>query len=237
MRKIIVITHLSLDGVMQSPGGPEEDPQGGFTHGGWGMLFDDDLVLRYLEKLMAGEFDLLLGRRTYDIWSGYWPDHADNFIGKAFGKAVKYVVTRGARPLPWKESVRIGGKAMEAIRRLKKTRGPDLHVWGSGELLQSLIKARLVDEHRIWVYPVVLGYGKRLFEPGTPPHRLKQVESQAGSGGIVLNIYRQDGSVPSLPMARIKAKRAAAGKSARTRGKRSPPRNRGGRRRAAWKSG
>jgi dihydrofolate reductase len=201
------------------------------------MLFDDDLVLKYLEKLMAGKFDLLLGRRTYDIWSGYWPRHVDNFIGKAFDKAVKYVVTRGDRPLPWNESVRMGGKAMAAIRKLKKTKGPDLHVWGSSNLLQSLIKARLVDEHRIWVYPVVLGYGKRLFEPGAPPHRLKLVESQAGSGGVVLNIYRQDGSLPSLPMARIKAKRAAAGKPTRTRGTRSPPRNRAGRRREAWKSG
>jgi dihydrofolate reductase len=214
MRKIIAITHLSIDGVLQSPGGPEEDPQGGFTHGGWGMLFDDDLVPKVLRKLMAGKFDLLLGRRTYDIFAGYWPRHADNFIGEAFGKAVKYVVTRGAKPLPWQESVRIGGKAVEAIRKLKRTQGPDLHVWGSGNLLQTLIRARLVDEHRILVYPAVLGYGKRLFEPGTPPHRLKLVESKAGSGGVVINTYRQDGSIPSTPMARIKAKRAAAGKSA-----------------------
>jgi dihydrofolate reductase len=213
MRKIIAITHLSLDGIMQSPGGPEEDPQGGFTHGGWGMLFDDDLVPKYLGKLMKGRFDLLLGRRTYDIWAGYWPMHADNPIGKAFGKAVKYVVTRGSAPLPWQESVRIGGKAVEAIRKLKRNKGPDLHVWGSGNLLQTLIKARLVDEHRILIYPAVLGYGKRLFEPGAPPHRLKLVESKAGSGGIVLNTYRQDGSIPSTPMAPIQANRAAAGKS------------------------
>ena len=218
MRKIIAITHLSLDGVMQSPGGPEEDPQGGFTHGGWGMLFDDDLVPKHLEKLMAGKFDLLLGRRTYDIWAGYWPGNADNFIGQAFAKAVKYVVTGGSKPLPWKESVRVGGKVVEAIRKLKKTKGPDLHVWGSGHLLQTLIKARLVDEHRIWVYPVVLGYGKRLFEPGAPPHRLKLAESKAGSGGVVLNTYRQDGSVPSTPMARIKAKRAAGRKTAKRKG-------------------
>lgn len=215
MRKIIAITHLSIDGVMQSPGGPEEDPQGGFTHGGWGMLFEDDLVFKYLQKLMAGKFDLLLGRRTYDIFAGYWPRHADNFIGEAFAKATKYVVTRGSRPLPWKESVRIAGKSLEAIRKLKKAKGPDLHVWGSGNLLQSLIKAKLVDEHRILIYPAVLGYGKRLFEPGAPPHRLKLVESQAGSGGIVFNTYRQDGALPSMPMARIKAKQAAAKKAAR----------------------
>src|SRR6266849_6233903 len=117
MRKLIAITQLSLDGVMQAPGGPEEDPQGGFTHGGWAMIFDDDLVPKYLEKLMAGKFDLLLGRRTYDIWVGYWPQHVDNFIGKAFDQAAKYVVTRGSRPLPWKGSVRIG--SLEAIRKLK----------------------------------------------------------------------------------------------------------------------
>jgi dihydrofolate reductase len=209
MRKIIAITHLSLDGVMQGPGGPEEDPQGGFTHGGWAMLFDDDLVPKQLEKLMAEKFDLLLGRRTYDIWKGYWPRHTDNFIGKALDKAVKYVVTGGSKPLPWEKSVRIGGKALEGIRKLKKTKGPDLHVWGSGNLLQSLIKARLVDEHRIWIYPVVLGYGKRLFEPGSPPHRLKLMETKAGSGGVLINTYRRAGSVPSMPMARIKAKKAA----------------------------
>ena len=223
VRKIIAITHLSLDGVMQAPGGPEEDPQGGFIHGGWAMLFDDDLVPKQLETLMAEKFDLLLGRRTYDIWKGYWPLNTDNFIGKALDQAVKYVVTGGSKPLPWEKSVRIsamggkggkGAKALEGIRKLKKTKGPDLHVWGSGNLLQSLIKARLVDEHQIWVYPVVLGYGKRLFEPGSPPHRLKLVESKAGSGGVVINTYRQDGSVPSMPMARIKAKQAAARKAA-----------------------
>src|SRR4051812_14688336 len=137
MRKIIAITQLSLDGVMQAPGGPEEDPQGGFTHGGGAMIFNDDLVPKYLEKLMAGKFDLLLGRRTYDIWVGYWPQHKDNFIGKAFDKAVKYVVTRGSKPLPWEKSMRLGGrdgKALEEIRKLKKTKGPDLHVWGSSDL-------------------------------------------------------------------------------------------------------
>lgn len=214
MRKLIAITQISLDGVMQAPGGPEEDPKGGFIHGGWAMIFDDDLVPKYMEKLMAGKFDLLLGRRTYDIWAGYWPLHTDNFIGKAFDKAVKYVVTGGSKPLPWKESVRIGAKALDGIRKLKRTKGPDLHVWGSGELLQSLIKARLVDEHRVLVFPAVLGYGKRLFEPGTPPHRLKLVETKVGSGGILINTYRQDGSIPSVPMARIKARMAAAGKAA-----------------------
>ena len=217
VRKLIAITQLSLDGVMQSPGGPGEDPRGHFTHGGWAMLFDDDVLPEHMEKLMAGKFDLLLGRRTYDIWVGYWPKHEDNSIGKAFARAVKHVVTRKSKPLPWKGSVRIGGDAVAGIRRLKRTKGPDLHVWGSGELLQTLIKARLVDEHQIWVFPVVLGYGKRLFEPGTPPHRMKLVESKHGSGGILINTYRQDGAVPSLPMARIKAKLAAARKTGANR--------------------
>jgi dihydrofolate reductase len=104
--------------------------------------------------------------------------------------------------------VRIGGEAMEGVRKLKKSKGPDLHVWGSSELLQSLIKARLVDEHQIWIFPAVLGYGKRLFEPGAPSHRLKLVESKAGSGGVVINTYRPDGAIPSTPMAQIKSKRA-----------------------------
>ncbi len=220
MRKIVAITQLSLDGVMQAPGGPDEDTQSGFTHGGWAMLFQDNAVLASVDKLMSGKFDILLGRRTYDIFAGYWPHHGDNSIGKAFNKAVKYVATRKTDSLPWDKSLRVGGDVVKAIKKLKASKGPSLHVWGSSAFLQSLITAGLVDEYQFWTFPVVLGYGKRLFESGAPPQRLKLVHSQTGSGGVVVSTYRPVGPLPSAgkkpatgkgkpqPKTKAKAKRA-----------------------------
>ncbi len=198
MRKLIALTHLSLDGIMQAPGGPEEDPSGGFTHGGWAMR-SDPAVGDALDQVMAGEFDLLLGRRTYDIWAPYWPHHADNPIGQAFNRATKFVVTHRSDGLVWPTTQRIGGTGdvVDELRRLKTSGGPDLHIWGSGELLQTLIAADLVDEFRVWVYPLILGRGKRLFEAGVPPRSLALVESRATSTGMLLNTYR-----PTGPLAR-----------------------------------
>jgi dihydrofolate reductase len=190
MRKIIAITQLSLDGVMQGPGGPEEDPSNGFTQGGWFMRFGDEGVMQALDETIAGKFDLLLGRRTYDIWTAYWPHHGDNPIGRAFNRATKYVVTRGRKPLAWEKSERIDGDVVKKIRRLKAAKGPALHVWGSGNLLQTLIAAGLVDEHRLWIAPVVLGGGKRLFENGLPPHALTLVKTHRTPNGLLLNTYR-----------------------------------------------
>ena len=163
MRKIIAITQLSLDGVMQAPGGPEEDPRGGFTHGGRAMPFGDDAWFKVMDRLLSGKFAMLLGRRTYQIFAGYWPHAGDNLIANAFNQATKYVVTHSLKQLDWKKSVGIGGDAVAGIRRLKASKGPALHVWGSSELLQTLIAARLVDEFHNWMVPVVLGNGKRLF--------------------------------------------------------------------------
>jgi dihydrofolate reductase len=204
MRKLIAITQLSLDGVMQAPGGPDEDRQSGFTHGGWAMLSEDDAVAKALEKLMAGKFALLLGRRTYDIFAGYWPKHGDNLIGKALNQAAKYVVTSQRDRLDWQESIRIGGKAAAAVRKLKETKGPPLHIWGSSVLLQSLIAADLIDEYQFWTVPVVLGYGKRLFEPGVPPRKLKLVEGKIGSAGVVVATYRPHGPLPEAKPAKAK---------------------------------
>ena len=161
MRKIIAITHVTLDGIMQAPGGPEEDPRGGFTHGGWAMPFVDDAAGKVIGEIIAGEFDMLLGRRTYDIFASYWPHQGDNPIAKAFNKATKYVVTHRPGQLGWKTSQPIGGDVVDEVRRLKASGGPALHIWGSSELLQTLNAAELVDEHRLWVFPVVLGKGKR----------------------------------------------------------------------------
>ena len=137
---------------------------------------------------------MLSGRRTYDIWSGYWPDHGDNPIGKAFNKATKYAVTHRPDGLAWKTSQRIGGA--DEVRRLKATDGPGLHVWGSSELLQTLIAADLVDEYRMWVAPVVLGEGKRLFENGVPPRGLSLVATRSTPRGVLLNTYRPAGPLP-----------------------------------------
>ena len=197
MRKIIAITQVSLDGVMQSPGGAEEDPRNGFTHGGWAMPFATDAGRQAIGEIMAEEFDMLLGRRTYQIFAGYWPHHGDNPIGKAFNKATKFVVTRSLDRLDWETSQRIGGDVADGLRRLKASDGPALHVWGSSELLQTLIAAELVDEHRLWVFPVVLGQGKRLFENGVPPRRLSLVATWSTPSGVLLNTYRPAGPLPS----------------------------------------
>ncbi|HET7538139.1 MAG TPA: dihydrofolate reductase family protein [Candidatus Didemnitutus sp.] len=196
MRKLIAITQLTLDGVMQAPGGPEEDPSGGFAEGGWAMLFGDETIGKALREIMAGEFDLVLGRRTYEIWAAYWPLAGDHFIGNAFNKATKHVVTRTLRRLDWANSHPVEGDVVDGIRRLKDASGPELHVWGSSVLLQTLIAADLVDEFRLWICPVVLGKGKRLFENGLPPRSLTLVESRRTSKGVLLNTYRPTGPLP-----------------------------------------
>lgn len=193
MRSIIAITQVALDGVMQAPGGPEEDPSNGFTHGGWAMPFVDAAAAEVVEETIAGAFDMLLGRRTYEIFAACWPNQGDNPIAKAFNKATKYVVTRSLERLDWKRSQRIDGDVVEELRWLKGSEGPPLHVWGSGELLQTLIAAELVDEYRIWIFPVVLGGGKRLFENGVPPRGLTLVATRSTPSGVLVNTYRPAG--------------------------------------------
>lgn len=199
MRKVIAITHVTLDGIMQAPGGPEEDPRGGFTHGGWAMLFSDETGGEAIDEIMAGEFDLLLGRRTYEIFTAYWPYAGDNPIALAFNRATKYVVTQSLDRFDWANTQPIGGDPVDGIRRLKASDGPDLHVWGSGELLQTLFAADLVDEFRVWVYPVLVGMGKRLFDDGLPPRRLALVDSRRTPAGVLLNTYRPAGPLPDGP--------------------------------------
>ncbi len=176
MRKLIAITQVTVDGVMQAPGGPEEDPSDGFTHGGWAMSFGDAVLGRVIDELMAGEFDMLLGRRTYEIFAGYWPGHGDNAIGKAFNGATKYVVTRTLDRLDWQGSRPIDGDVVEGVRRLKAAAGPELHIWGSGNLLQTLIATGLVDEYR---------YSDAPPHPGSPnPRRTNLSKSRCGSSTL-----------------------------------------------------
>ena len=186
MRKIIAITQVTVDGVMQGPGGTEEDPSNGFTQGGWAMPFVDEAAGKVIDELMAGEFDMLLGRRTYDIFANYWP-HQKNSIAKAFNKATKYVVTHRPDHLDWKVSTRIDGDVVDELGRLKASEGPELHIWGSSELLQTLNAAELVDEYRVWVFPVVLGKGKRLFENGVTPRGLSLVATGSTPTGVLFN--------------------------------------------------
>src|SRR5262249_5525746 len=197
MRKIIAITQVTLDGVMQAPGGPEEDPSNGFTHGGWAMRFFDDALNQVASDTMAGAFDMLLGRRTYEIFAAYWPNQGDNPIATAFNKATKYVVTHRRDRLDWEKSQRIDGDVVAELRRLKASDGPPLYVWGSGGMLQTLIAAELVDEYRLWVFPLVLGKGKRLFENGLPPRGLTLVETRRTPRGVLVNTYRPAGPLPS----------------------------------------
>lgn len=196
MRKIIAITQVTLDGVMQAPGGPEEDPSNGFTHGGWAMPFVDDTASKVINEIIAGEFDMLLGRRTYEIFAAYWPNQGDNPIAKAFNKATKYVVTHSLDRCDWEKSHRIDGDVVEEVRRLKTSDGPALHIWGSSQLLQTLIAADLVDEYRVWVFPLVLGEGKRLFENGVPPRGLTLVETRSTPRGVLVNTYHPAGPLP-----------------------------------------
>jgi dihydrofolate reductase len=197
MRKIIAITQVTLDGVMQAPGGPEEDPENGFTHGGWAMPFVDDAVMQALNETVTGRFDMLLGRKTYEVFAAYWPYQGDNPVTKGYNKATKYVVTRCPAQLDWKESQKISGDIVDEVRRLKASEGPELHIWGSHELLQTLIAADLLDEYRMWVSPVVLGKGKRLFENGVPSRALSLIATQRTPSGVLLNAYRPAGPLPT----------------------------------------
>jgi dihydrofolate reductase len=193
MRKIIVITQLTLDGVMQAPGGPDEDPRSNFIHGGWAMSFGDETITRVLNETVGAEHDLLLGRRTYDIFAAYWPHQGDNPVTKGFDRAVKHVITRRPDDLGWKTAKPIGGDIVAGVRALKDSDGPEVHVWGSHEVLQTLIPAGVIDEYRLWIAPVVVGGGKRLFENGVPAGVLELVATARSRSGVVFSTYRPVG--------------------------------------------
>ena len=196
MRKLQVITMLSLDGVMQAPGGPDEDREGGFAFGGWTASFVDEDLDPTMEETMRHSSDLLLGRRTYEIFTTYWPHHADEpVIGKPFNDATKYVVSRGNPSLDWGPAELIGGDAAEGVAAVKETEGPDLQVWGSANLIQTLMGAGLVDEYRLWTFPVTIGTGKRLFADGTVPGTLRLAESSVTKSGVVLARYEVAGEL------------------------------------------
>jgi dihydrofolate reductase len=195
MRKLVVSTFLTLDGVMQAPGGPGEDDEGGFAFGGWSVHYWDDLMGQVMGEAMSVPFDLLLGRRTYDIFAAYWPTAPDEAGGKPLNDATKYVVSRGRPALDWKESVLIDGDAAQGVAKLKEGDGPELQVHGSGNLIQTLMRHGLVDEYRLWVFPLVIGSGKRLFADGTIPAGLKLVDSKVSTTGVVIGTYHPAGEI------------------------------------------
>ena len=195
MRKIIASTFLSFDGVMQAPGGPEEDPTGGFTEGGWSFPYWDDMMGKVMGENMSAPFDLLLGRKTYEIFAAHWPYAGENPVAQLFNKVTKYVASRTLDKLDWVNSELLDGDAAEAVARLKAADGPDLQVHGSGALLQTLIGAGLIDEYRLWVFPVILGHGKRLFEKGTAAQALSLVDTKSSSTGVLINTYRPAGAL------------------------------------------
>jgi dihydrofolate reductase len=195
MRKLLVSTFLTLDGVMQAPGGPEEDDSGGFAYGGWSVRYWDEMMGQVMSEAMSAPFDLVLGRRTYDIFAAYWPHAPEEAGAKPLNDATKYVASRSRPTLEWKESVVIEGDAAEGIMELKRGDGPELQVHGSGNLIQTLLRHNLVDQYRLWVFPVVIGSGKRLFSDGTIPSGLKLLDSKVSTTGVVIGTYEPAGEI------------------------------------------
>lgn len=195
MRKLIVLTFISLDGVMQAPGGPEEDPTGGFKYGGWVFPYFDEMLGKEMDKQMREPFDLLLGRKTYEIFSGYWPYIEEGSIAVKFNNTTKYVVSKTLKNPSWAHSVLISDNAAQEIKKLKEQDGPMLQVHGSGNLIQTLLKHDLVDELWLKIFPITLGKGKRLFAEGTNPAAFKLLESAVSPNGVIVASYARAGDV------------------------------------------
>ena len=190
MRQIVVSTFLTLDGVMQAPGGPEEDPDGGFDHGGWSHGYWDDAMGARMGELMGKPFDLLLGRKTYEIFAAYWPHASEEAGAGPLNAARKHVASRTLDTVEWENSTLLEGDVAEAVAALKQGDGPELQVHGSGDLVQTLLAHDLVDEFRLMIFPVVLGTGKRLFADGAVPAGLTLTDSAVSTSGVVMATYK-----------------------------------------------
>ena len=195
MRQLIVQTFVTLDGVMQAPGGPGEDDDGGFAYGGWSVNYWDERMGQVMDEATSRPFAMVLGRRTYDIMAAYWPHAPEEEGGKVFNEATKYVASRGRPMLEWANSVLVGGDAAAGIAALKREDGPELQVHGSANLIQTLLRHNLVDQYRLWVFPVVTGSGKRLFAEGTSPAGLKLVDSKVSTTGVVMGTWEPAGEI------------------------------------------
>ncbi len=193
MRKIIVLTFISLDGVMQAPGGPTEDPSGNFKYGGWTVPYFDDFLGKTMTEQMSKPFDLLLGRKTFEIFASYWPHHEAE--GAGINKATKYVASNTLTAHEWSKSVFLKGNVAEAIEKLKQQDRPDLQVHGSSNLIQTLMEHDLVDEFWLKIFPLTLGTGKRLFAEGTIPASYALTESKSSPSGVIIATLNRAGKV------------------------------------------
>jgi dihydrofolate reductase len=193
MRKIKIIEHISLDGVIQAPGGPEEDPSDGFAYGGWAGPHADPEAGGHIVAAHGDAFDLLLGRRTYDIWSGHWPKAPKSPMADSINAATKYVATHRPKSLEWGPAEGLGADIVEGIRRIKEKSGSHLIVWGSSTLTPVLLEHGLADEVMLLVFPVLLGVGKRIFSEGTPPRELALVSTKAAGSGVIISTYKPSG--------------------------------------------
>jgi dihydrofolate reductase len=193
MRKIIILTFISLDGVMQAPGGPEEDTSGGFEYGGWTVPYFDEFMNEVMGEQMTKPFDLLLGRRTFEIFASYWPKHEDAWPG--INTVIKYVASNSLTKHEWNNSVFLKGDVANEIKKLKEQDGPDLQVYGSGNLIQTLLKHDLVDELWLKIFPVTLGKGRKLFTEGTIPAGWKLIDSKVSPQGVIVANYKREGEV------------------------------------------
>lgn len=193
MRKIIVLTFMSLDGVMQAPGGPGEDTSGDFKYGGWTVPYFDDFAGQVMSEQMKQPFSLLLGRKTFEIFASYWPDHADQWPG--INEEKKYVVSTSLKSHTWSNSVFINDNVVQELKKIKQEEGPDLQVHGSAKLIQTLLKNDLVDELWLKIFPLTLGKGKRLFEEGTIPAAFTLIESKISPSGVIVANYKRTGEV------------------------------------------
>lgn len=195
MRKLTVNTFVSLDGVMQAPGGPEEDPSGGFEHGGWSVTYWDEAMGEKMGEVMGVDFDLLLGRKTYEIFAAHWP-HSDEPGAEEINRAHKYVASRTLADPTWEHTTILGDDVVAKVGKLKEGDGPELQVHGSSNLLQTLLGSGLIDVLRLWTFPVTLGRGKRLFGDGVVPAGLKLADSASFATGVTMGEYRPAGDVP-----------------------------------------
>ena len=194
MRKIIVATFMTMDGVMQAPGGPEEDRSNAFKWGGWSFPYGDELLDNHLGKIMSTPYDLLLGRRTYEIFAAHWP-YQDDPIGETFNRVNKYVVATTPIDLSWKNTILINKDVVNELKKLKQQDGPDLLIWGSSELIHTLLSNHLVDVLHTLIYPITLGEGKKLFKDGTVAQEWKLTESTISTKGVIIASYEPNGEV------------------------------------------
>jgi len=195
MRKLVTSTFVTLDGIMQAPGGPGEDDSGGFTSGGWSVNYWDDMMGQVMGETFARQPELLLGRKTYEIFAAYWPNAADEPGADNLNNAKKYVVSRTLDRVDWNNSTLIKGDVVKEITRLKELDGPELQVHGSSNLIQTLLKHNLIDEMHLWIFPVAIGNGKRLFGEGTNPSGYKLLDSRTSTTGVIIATYELSGEL------------------------------------------